>query len=256
MAETTAAIAFKIANIVERRWGDADGVEPRDLNDVFLLAAYPRAYRCFMSICRLCADPNCDGEDPLILTRALVSLVLRSLWPIESGVAAERELRAQRRAWWTLSEERKRLQALSDPTDAEHQTRVEDDLRELQAWFEERGQEPSELSEADLAKKLNLPVLYDLIYRMGSATIYHSQLAALGSFAGKVDPADVFPGLPLRFPKPAETDQVLLWAITVYAVFLERAEPAVRLGIGPEVEDLVGPWLHEQHRLATGRKSI
>jgi hypothetical protein len=52
---------------------------------VFLLAAYPRAYRCFMSIRRLCADSDCDGEDPLILTRALVSLVLRSLWPIESG---------------------------------------------------------------------------------------------------------------------------------------------------------------------------
>jgi hypothetical protein len=42
---------------------------------VFLLAAYPRAYRCFMSIRRLCADSDCDGEDPLILTRALVSLV-------------------------------------------------------------------------------------------------------------------------------------------------------------------------------------
>jgi hypothetical protein len=150
-----------------------------------------------------------------------------------------------------VSEERKRLRALDDPTDAAYLGRIEDDLRELGAWFAARGQKPSELSEADIAKKLNLPVLYDLIYRMGSATIHHSQLAALGSFAGKLDPADPFPGLPLRFPKPAESDQVLLWAITVYALFLERAEPAVRLGIGPEVEALVRPWLEEQHRIAT-----
>jgi hypothetical protein len=251
VSDGAASIAAKVAFIVEGRWGEAEGVEPRDLNDVFLLAAYPRAYRCFMSIRRLCADPDCDGEDPLILTRALVSLVLRSLWPIESGVASEREERAQRRAWWTVTEERKRLRALDDPTDADHLRRIEDDLQELETWFAARGETPSELNEADLAKKLNLPVLYDLIYRMGSATIHHSQLAALGSFSGKLNPADPFPALPLRFPKPAETDQVLLWAITVYAVFLERAEPAVRLGIGPDVEALVRPWVEEQHRLAT-----
>jgi len=220
MSETASAIAAKIAFIVERRWGEAEGIEPRD----------------------------CDGEDPLILTRALVSLVLRSLWPIQSGTAGERQERAQRRTWWTLSEERKRLRALDDPTDAEYLRRIEDDLQELEAWFKALGEAPSELNEADLAKKLHLPVLYDLVYRMGSATIHHSQLAALGSFAGKLDPGDPFPGLPLRFPKPTETDQVLLWAITTYAIFLERAEPAVRLGIGQKPTRLYAPGYRSTSR--------
>jgi hypothetical protein len=44
MSESAATIAARITFIVERRWQDAEGVVPRDLNDVFvLLAILPEA---------------------------------------------------------------------------------------------------------------------------------------------------------------------------------------------------------------------
>ena len=51
---------------------------------------------------RLCEDPASDGEDPVILTRALLSLTLRSIWPVATSDPTERELRATRTDTATL----------------------------------------------------------------------------------------------------------------------------------------------------------
>jgi Family of unknown function (DUF5677) len=230
------------------------GLEPRDINEMFLFLAYARAYRCFQAIRVLCGDPQSDGEDPLILTRALLSLALRSLWPVSTGDPKEREERAQRRTWYTMTEEVKRLRALNDPTDAEHLERVKQDVAEVEAWFASRSLKPSELSEADIAKRMDLDVYYDMIYRFGSATTHHSQLAALGSFVHEAKGDEPFAPITLRHPKPEQVDQVFMWAVVVHATFLENAEPSIRLGVGEEAAELVKPWLEEQHRIATGKK--
>ena len=226
------------------------------MNEVFVFLAYGRAYRCFQAIRVLCDDPQSDGDDPLILTRALLSLALRSLWPVSTGDPADREERAQRRTWRTMTEEIKRLQALNDPTDAEHLDQVQKDVAAVEAWFASRSLKTFELSEAEIAKRMDLNVYYDLIYRFGSATTHHSQLAALGGFAhGAKEGDEPFPPITLRHPKPEQVDQVLLWAVVVYATFLEKAEPSIRLGVGEDAGKLVTPWLDEQLREATANSA-
>src|SRR5207248_1812578 len=113
-----------------------------------LFLSFARAFRCFGSIRRLCEEPLSDGEDPLVLTRALISLALRSIWPVSTNDPLERELRSRRWTWYTLRWEVKRLRALADPRDADHLKTVESDLAETEAWFTSQQLTPNELDEA------------------------------------------------------------------------------------------------------------
>jgi hypothetical protein len=83
---------------VERAPTERREVE-RDANDAFLRAAYGRAYRCVRSIHGLA----CRGEadDALILTRALLSIVARSLYLVAPDDPSERARRfdSARRSW-------------------------------------------------------------------------------------------------------------------------------------------------------------
>jgi Family of unknown function (DUF5677) len=253
--ESAAAIAEKLTALVERQWAKASGLEPRDTSEVFLFLAYARGYRCFQSIRALCADPQSDGEDPLILTRALLSLALRSLWPVTTGDPKEREERAQRRVWYTVSEELKRVRALNKTSDAAYIDRLQNDLDEIEDWFGSNSSKPGELSEADIARKLELNIYYDLIYRLGSATTHHSQLAALGGFLHDEKGDEPFAPISLRRPKPKEVEEVLLWAVVVYGTFIANAETTMRIGVGEEADKLVREWLEAQQRQQAADKS-
>jgi hypothetical protein len=248
LSNTCRDVAAKVAELVERKWAESTRnrthLEPSDTNEVFLYLAFPRAYRCFQSIRRLCSDPASDGEDPLILARALLSLTLRSTWPVATSDPAERWRRGQRRAWYTLSEEAKRARAITDqgdPDEVEYLERVTHDLAGLEEWFASEGLTPSEMPEADIARELGLGVFYDHVFRMGSAATHHSQLAALASFDDDRVPRERLPAIPLLRSRPELSEDALFWATATYAAFLKESEPTMQLGIEEELDEVLAP---------------
>jgi hypothetical protein len=76
--------------------GCAERVGPplTDLNDVYLLLAYTRAFRAIETI----LDVSVDGrnDDALVLLRSFISVILRGLWVVQPDDADERELRRRR----------------------------------------------------------------------------------------------------------------------------------------------------------------
>src|SRR4051812_630443 len=88
-----------ITAAIEAATSSSPGPSGRDLNDTFLGAAYGRAYRCVRSIRQLAERGEAD--DATILTRALLSVIARSLYIVEPEDAVERDRRfaAWRRKW-------------------------------------------------------------------------------------------------------------------------------------------------------------
>lgn len=236
-----AEIADEIVAVVEERWKAHDDLKPSDLNQVFCYLGYVRAFRCFDSIRLLAAEARSD--DALVLTRSLVSVVLRSLYLVQPEDPQEREHRLKRDSHKSRAEEEKRVRMLGDERDAKHLARLQAELDESKRWFEERGLSPGLPGEAEMAKALELDALYDIVYRVGSSASHHSLLYALGGFSGDPEPGQPFPAIPLHKPEPELAENALVWAIIAYHDFIVLAEPTMNLGIAKAVHELVRPWL-------------
>lgn len=65
----------------------------------------------------------------------------------------------------------------------------------------------------------------------------------LGGFDGAFEPGELIRPVLLHKPTPEFTENVLLWAIIVYAELLERADPTVGLAVVEPMRALVLPWL-------------
>ncbi len=151
------------------------GVEVRDRNDGLLVAAYGRAYRCFTSI-RDLAERH-EADDAAILSRALLSVALRSLWLVQPDDPAEREPRFRRAALSDFEQQRKLAaeeQAAGVYVGDLTPERFQQSIDRLEA--EGITQLPNDY---EIAVALDLKGFYTRVYRVGSLTTHYSLGSAL-----------------------------------------------------------------------------
>jgi hypothetical protein len=237
-------IADKLIALVEERWAkrEPEGIAVRDVNDVFLLLGYTRAFRCFRSIRDLAADGRQD--DAFVLLRSLVSVVLRSLYVAASDDADERELRQRLLGYEEIESDEKRIRlGGAGPGEASRLPELQQMLTASKQWFKATGKRPAVPSEADVAAALGVPALYQVAYRIASKSTHHSLIAMLNSFGGDFDGTKMIRPVPLHKKEPELAEQALIWAIITYAEFLERAEPVLKLGVAEPAHDIAYPWL-------------
>lgn len=86
-------------------------LEIADNAESFLLVAYSRAWRCVRATRALAAWPTCDADNAFVLTRALLSMVARSLSIVAPEDLAER---ASRFHQWQFSSALERKKLLKD----------------------------------------------------------------------------------------------------------------------------------------------
>jgi len=237
-----AEIAAELLPMVEERWAEREVADIGDLNDVYLLLSYTRAFRAFETIRDLAVDGR--NDDALVLLRSFVSVILRGLYVVASDDPDERELRRRRIVHEEIEFEEKRLRVGGGhPGEEGRLPELQKLLQESGEWFDERDASPAIPNEADVADALGLPALYQIIYRIASKTTHHSLFAMVGGFDGEFQPGEFIRLVPLRKLTPEFTENVLLWAIIAYAELLERAEQVVQLGIAEPMRELVLPWL-------------
>jgi hypothetical protein len=201
----------------------------RDVNDAFLRAAYGRAFRCVRSIRELAGRGEAD--DAMILTRALLSIVARSLYLAAPDEAAEREHRfdSARRSW--AEQALSALDALSatgfDPADDRER------IARIASQTAERGV-PRLPDDRGLLDALGLGQFYARVYKLASDVLHYSIGAALDGFLvdGLPDRATGTGGriaLDLRDDERAE--EALALAAIIYGEFLERCEVLIPHGV-------------------------
>jgi hypothetical protein len=241
-----AEIAAELLAIVEERWAAQNEVGPplTDLNDVYLLLAYTRAFRAFETI----RDVSVDGrnDDALVLLRSFISVILRGLWVVQPDDADERELQRRRIVHEEIAFEEKRLRlGGAHPGEEQRLPEIQELLRAGEEWFAARGAPPEIPNESDVADALGLPALYQIIYRIASKTTHFLLFSMVEGFDGPFEPNKLLRPIPLHKRTPEYTENILMWAIVAYVELLERADPVVRLNLADTVRALVLPWLED-----------
>ena len=234
---TPLEIADRIIELVRATTPGDAGVDTADRNDRLLVAAYGRAYRCFVSIRELAGRGEAD--DAAILTRALLSIGLRSLYLVGSDDPAERDRRF-RRAGRTFFEEFKKVakeEAAAGGVLGEAEVKR---TEETIARFEADGMPPLP-SDYDIANGLDLLPFYTRVYRPGSEVMHYSIGSALDGFL-ELTHEDLVGPVALEKPEPKEADDVLIRASLTYGVFLEKSEPIIKHGLTPEVTKLLADY--------------
>jgi hypothetical protein len=87
-------LADRVLELVRTRIPQGPAPDIRDWNDVLLVEAFGRAFRCLRSIRELAGRR--EGDDAAVVTRALIGLTLRYLWLATVDDPAERHNRLQR----------------------------------------------------------------------------------------------------------------------------------------------------------------
>jgi Family of unknown function (DUF5677) len=223
------AVVDTILDAVKKAPTESPGAAAKDVNDAFLAAAYGRAFRCMRSIRELAGRGEAD--DAFILTRALLTIVARSLCLVESDDPEERERRfdSARRSW---AEEA--LHALDEleaagfePTD--ERERIERIVEATKG----RGV-PRLPSERKLLSQLGLRPYYARVYKLASDRVHYSIGSALGGFLpggfpDRLTGAGGQVALELRDDEGAE--EALALATIVYGQFLEKCEAVIPHGV-------------------------
>jgi hypothetical protein len=216
---------------------------PRDIHDAFLGAAYGRAYRCMRSIRDLAFRGEAD--DALILTRALVSLVGRSLYVVQPDDAAEREERSLRwmRTW--ARDMGKAADALVaagfEPSDPEERA----DLARL------TGAGPFLPDDRQLLGLVGLEAHHARVYRFASDVAHYSMGSALDGFV-EYPTRESGGQVTLRLPDANRAEEALLMAALVYGEFLARSEPLIGHGVTPLAERVLGAHVEARSAEAEG----
>jgi Family of unknown function (DUF5677) len=207
------------------------GVETNDRNERLLVAAYGRAYRCFASIKELAARG--EAQDAMILTRGLLSIVLRSIYLIHDDDPRERSRRF-RQAGLTYAELETKyadeMKAAGLETGAEQLRSIAEHLRAegVKALPDDRG----------IAKQLELDDFYTRIYRPGSEVSHYSIGTMLDGFLELTHDQIIGP-VALDMPDPEKAENVLGMAALTYALFLHLSEKVIRHGLGSKARDLL-----------------
>jgi hypothetical protein len=203
-------------------------------------AAYGRAYRLMRSIRETAG--RCEADDALILTRALLSVVGRSLYIVQPDDEAERERRfaSWRRKWAEDS-----LRAIDDLAAAGFEPA--DERARIAAILEaERARgTPPLANDHDLLRALDLSVYYARVYRLASEVVHYSIGSALDGF---IEYPDRSGGgrVVLTMTDADRAEEALALAAITHGEFLERSEPVIRHGVTQLARRLLATYLNEK----------
>jgi Family of unknown function (DUF5677) len=236
-------IADRVLELV-RQWAPGDAGPPaRDWNDLLLITAFTRAYRCMCSIRELAGRGEAD--DAAILTRALLALTLRYVWLARVDDEDERNDRRRRLTLrWasdraTLGEELEDLGYFEAGTAAPFRATAEQLERECVRRMPDDAAIAKRLDrELGLEEPRFLELVYARIYRTTSDVAHYGIGAALEGFAALPSAADLGV-LPLHHPDEERAAEALGLALVTYGVFLELSEPIVQHGLADQVAELI-----------------
>jgi hypothetical protein len=237
--ETPIEVADQIIEWVRGSVPDDEGIETRDRNDRLLVAAYGRAYRCFVSIRELAGRGEAD--DSAILTRALLSVALQSLYLAMPDDPVERDRRFRRagRTYFEKFIKAAREEAAAggvlDEADVERAERTIE-------RFKAEGTPPLP-NDYDIARELNAIPFYTRVYRTGSDVAHYSIGAALDGFL-ELTHSELIGGAALEMPDDERALDVLLRACLTYGFFLEQSERILDHGLTSEVERLLREYIN------------
>lgn len=236
---TAAEIADQVIEWVEATVPGESGVGTQDRNDRLLVAAYGRAYRCFVSIRELAGRGEAD--DAAVLTRTLFSITLQSLYLIATDDPTERQRRF-RRAGRTYFENVAKI--AREEVAAGVEPEVEAERAEANvARLKEEGVPPMP-SEYDIARELDITNFYTRVYRPGSNVAHYSIGSALDGFA-ELTHSELIGSVALQRPDFAKAEEVLIRAVLTYGVFLEKSEDVMGHGLTERLRPMLVEYFKE-----------
>lgn len=228
----------EILLLIERAVPGEPGVLTRDRNDVALLSAYGRGYRCLRSI-RYLAGVG-EAGDAAVLTRSLVSTVLRSLYLVQDDDPEERQ---RRLAQLTRRWRREGAAMLNEMHQLGFRNVTQDEVeaaRELSAQHEWAGPLPSD---QQLATMLNLAPFYASIYRETSDAAHFGIATLLAGFAQEPTSTSGEGAIvALDMPDANKAAEILLFAALTMGAFLDSCEPVVHHGLTARVGEILTAW--------------
>jgi hypothetical protein len=192
----------------------------RDRNDQILWSALGRAFRCYRSIRDVVAD-HAEPDDAAILTRALFSLTLRSLWLASPDNALERSRRGRVYTKHEFAEaEKQAREAVSAGLAVEGET-----AERWRSRADEQGDVGGMPTDVALARSLDLNDLYATMYRSTSGSVHFSLLTALGGFVMPAEDDASLSGAKIRFEEgdASRAAYALFSATLVFVEFLHRS---------------------------------
>jgi hypothetical protein len=143
----------------------------KDHAESLLVAAYGRMYRCFSSVRGRAGPPRYEADDARILTRALLSTAVQSLWFVAPDDPAERHCRQRSATLDYWIKQRKiaveEQAAGNDVGDGPERLARNIEVMKADGVAEQRN-------EHDFSVALNMKAFYTRVYRTGSDTAHYS----------------------------------------------------------------------------------
>ena len=222
-----------------------------DPGSVFLPVNYRRAYQCFESIQKLADEHRL--EDVLALSRVLISIVMRSIWVVNTDDLDERESRfmlIKLDHQESIVKQERQLSKLKGPLDGDYEDR-KDELDEaiakkgeIEQWLKEHGVTRKPPTEAAMADDLGFTRVYDILYRHASRAVHHSLFFLRKRYAETNQPAGHEDDLlSFSYCDPKQTERVLAMSIGIYYQFVKRAGNRLRFGFEDELTKQIEPWI-------------
>jgi hypothetical protein len=178
-----------------------------------------------------------EADDALILTRALLSLVARSLYMVQPDDTGERERRASA---WRRSWARDALRTVDDLAAAGFSP---DDDRERLRRMAEDDDVPLLPPDRQILQSLGLEVYHARVYRLASDVVHYSMGSALDGFVeypNQLGGGRVW----LKRTDADGAEEALTLATIIYGEFLERSEPLIGHGVTLHARQLLAEHLN------------
>jgi hypothetical protein len=253
----TVAVTDEILALVEDVRAPA-GTKHGYESDRLLWLAFGRAFRCLRSIREVVAVHH-DGDDALVLARALISLAFRSVWVAAPKDPDERQRLVHALELRSLDSMRIQMAKLAE-AGIEHepfQPGAQHRLDELRGYGE-RGMPGDETLAVELdnaglnaSAGVDHAALYARIYREASDVTHFSLFTALSGYvipSGWEGVGDSFEGLTIRVHEgdPERAEEALMLACLVYVTFLTDSEAVIHHGIARNARSLLGDRLRSR----------
>jgi hypothetical protein len=241
-AGVTLPVALRVAggiiSVVETQAPET--AHSRDRNDQLLWLALARGFRCFRSL-RDVVQGHQEADDAFILTRALTSTALRSLWIAVPADPDERKRRGRVFTHHSLVEARKQareLEALGMVPEIPSSV-----LQERIDEFYTTERMPADADIAASPELSSFKPIYAVVYRTGSDSVHFSLFAALQGFdaMGITEDDASLSGRRIRFKdgQPDRSATALLQASVVFVAFLEHSDEILSHGMADDARNVL-----------------
>jgi hypothetical protein len=227
-----------ILRAVEDSTPGSPGIPTRDRNDVILISAYGRAYRCLRTIRRIAGEGEAD--DAAALTRVLLSTALRSLYVVQPDAPEERQLRL---AQLVHSSRRDQAAMLDEMHRLGFTNITEQDVVTARAIADETKWAGRLPGDQDLASMLDLAHFYSRVYRSTSdATHWGTQTMLAGFLEQPTTATGEGATISLDLPDEERASEALGLAALTYGAFLDLCDSVVKHGVTARVASILGSW--------------